>query len=105
MRSSVIYDYTCNCSLQYIGSTQLRLFRGVSQHRRVSFRTGIPLSKPDNSAIRDHCNSHNHQLEQSNFTVIDNCHNNSDLHILKSLHIHIDRPALNANQYAVSFNM
>ena len=81
-----------------------QLFRRVSQHRGVSFRIGIPLSKPDNSAIRDSCNSHNHQREQNNFTVIDHCHNNSSLHILEFLHTHIDRPALNANQYAVSLN-
>ena len=102
MSSSIIYKYTCDCSLQYIGSTQLQLFRRVSQHRGVSFRTGIPLSKPNNSAIRDHCNSNNHQIEPRSFTVLDHCHNRADLHILETLHIHMERPSLSSNQYAVN---
>ena len=105
MSSSLIYKYTCDCSLQYIGSTQLQLFRRVSQHRGVSFRTGIPLSKQDNSVIRDHCNSHNHQIELSSLAVLDHCHNRDDLHILETLHIHVQRPLLITNQYVVTVYM
>ena len=105
VRSSIIYKYTCNCSLQYIGSTQLQLFRRVSQHKGVSFRTGIPLSKPDQSAIRDHCNSHNHKFDENNFTIVDHCQYKTDLQILETLHIHTELPSLNGNQHATTLNM
>ena len=72
LRSSVIYKYTCDCCQQfYIGSTALQLFRRCALHRGVSFRTGDRLSRPDNSAIRDHCFKNDHPFKISNFNVID----------------------------------
>ena len=91
----------CDCSQQYIGSTKLQLFRRVSQHRGVSFRTGRPLAKPDNSAIRDHCNHLNHVFNAENFTVIDTCRNSHDLRILESLCIFSEHPSLKSDKCAI----
>ena len=72
VRSSVIYQYTCDCcQLSYIGSTALQLFRRCALHRGISFRTGTMLTRPDNSAIRDHCFNNEIPFKISHFNVID----------------------------------
>ena len=97
MSSSIIYEYTCNYSLQYIGSIQFQLFRRILQHRRVSLRTGRHHSKSDNSVIRNQCEQYDHPFNQDNFKTIDRSNNNSHLHILETLPIHTVRPSMNAD--------
>lgn len=105
MRSSVIYEYKCDCCQQsYIGSTTLQMFRRIAQHKGVSFRTGQQLSKPDNSSIRDHCFNKDHPLKTKNFSIIGNC-TSCDLRTLESIFIQKLKPTLNSNQSAVILNV
>ena len=106
VRSSLIYKYTCDCCQQsYIGSTSLQLFRRCAQHKGVSFRTGRLLTRPDNSAIRDHCFSLDHPFKTSNFNIIDSASQILDLRILESIHIINNRPEINNNQTATIVNV
>ena len=92
--------YKCDCYQQpYFGSTMLQMFVRVHKHKGTSFRTNRPLTKPELSAFRSHCNSHDHPFKSTNFSVIDKC-NTSDLRTLESLHIHKSRPHLNNYQTA-----
>ena len=55
MRSAVAYIYQCpKCGAQYVGSTNRNLSTRAAEHAGVSVRTGLPLSQPCQSHIRDH---------------------------------------------------
>ena len=101
MRSNVIYVYTCDCSQSYVGSTAVQLFVRCAQHRGVSYRTDLPLSKPVNSSIRDHCDSSHHPFNSKNFKILDSVSDHFDLRILESLHIHKIKPPINECNSAV----
>ena len=59
-RSSVVYLFSCaSCDASYIGSTKRSLHCRVEQHLGRSYRTGIWLSRPDPSLIRNHVGSCN----------------------------------------------
>ena len=105
MRSNIIYNYTCDCSQSYIGSTAVQLFVRTSQHRGVSFRTGQLLARPNSSSIRDHCERYNHQFKAKNFSILDYHSNTYTLRQLESLFIHSYRPELNECNFAVPLNI
>ena len=105
VRSSVIYRYGCDCCQQsYIGRTVLQLYRRCTQHRRISFRTETMLTRPDNSAIRDHCFNNDHYFKISHFNVIESTAQLLDLRIIDSIHIHRNNPEIN-NQTAATENI
>ena len=55
MRSAVAYIYQCpKCGAQYVGSTNRNLSTRAAEHAGVSVRTGLHLSQPCQSHIRDH---------------------------------------------------
>ena len=91
-RSPLIYKYTYKCS-KHTSSN----YRRTSQHKGVLFHTGSPPIKPGNSSIRN-CNSNNKPFDQNKCTVLDYCHNSTDLHILKTMYINIELPILISNQ-------
>ena len=66
----------------------------------VSHRTGRPLSKPPQSSIRAHSDTHDHRLKLSNFSALMSCHNSNDLGILESMFIHKLKSQLNDYQLA-----
>ena len=102
MRSNIIYSYTCDCCSQsYVGSTAVQLFVRSAQHRGVSFRTGLPLSNPVKSSIRDHCFNLDHPFNSKNFKIIDSALAPFDLRILESLHILKIKPPINECNSAV----
>ena len=106
LRSGVVYKYTCdNCQLSYIGSTVLQLYRRCAQHAGVSFRTNKPLTKPDHSTIRQHCNSNNHAFNNRNFSILSSDSNSHNLRILESLYISTYKPTLNSYLSSVPLNM
>ena len=106
MRSSVVYEYTCDCCQQsYIGSTSLQLFRRCAQHKGVSFRTNTVLTRPDNSAIRDHCYQLDHRFKLENFKIIDSAPYEKDLRILEALYIKTQKPSINSNQNSLMLNI
>ena len=55
MDSGVVYNYKCDCTQSYIGSTATNFYIRVCQHRGISFRTKEQLKTPTISSIREHC--------------------------------------------------
>jgi len=55
MCSNVVYLFTCPCcQARYVGSTSRWLRHRILEHKGKSVRTGLPLSNPSFSAIREH---------------------------------------------------
>ena len=53
----------------YIGKTSHHLFNRVSKHKVISFRSGLQLTTPPFSAIREHI--HNNLNEHQNYNISD----------------------------------
>ena len=71
MRGNVVYSYHCNqCSDSYYGETSRHLRTRIAEHRGLSYRTGVPLTSPPHSSIRDHAFSTGHDISTNNFKVI-----------------------------------
>ena len=101
MLSSVVYHFSCannNCaSGAYVGMTSRNLYKRVAEHAGRSFRTGVPLTQPPHSSIREHTSSNlcNSPININNFKIINSSSNPTDLRILESLHIFKLKPPLN----------
>ena len=105
-RSSVVYIFSCaSCDASYIGSTKRSLHCRVEQHLGRSYRTGVWLSRPDPSAIRNHVEGHNNTFSIKDFKVIGHGDNVHDLRLLESLHILKSKPSLNEHTSAVQLNV
>lgn len=95
-RSAVIYEFCCpSCEGSYIGSTYVRLFSRVCQHQGKSHRTGMRLSCPVASSIRDHSLACDTPYTIDNFKIIDQKHSNFNLRVLESLYIFKKKPSIN----------
>ena len=72
MTSGVIYEFNCpRCDLgKYVGSTRRLLKVRVDSHRGVSYRTGIKLSNPEYSSIREHIKKCKYNIDYKNFKII-----------------------------------
>ena len=102
--SSVVYQYTCgSCNATYVGKTLRNLSIRTDEHKGVSFRTKLRLSKPVHSSIREHSETCDHLILNQNFTILDYATNDFDLCILESIWIWKLRPQL--NEYGSSFNV
>ena len=96
LRSSVVYLFTCpQCALRYVGSTSRWLKHRSLEHRGLSIRTGLPLTKPSFSAIREHSLSEDHPYTSQDYTILSQNSNRLDLLISESLYIDRMRPTLN----------
>ena len=98
LRSSVVYKYSCvhsECTSAYFGSTVRKLSTRVAEHRGVSVRTGQPLTKPPQSAIRSHCDILNHDFTPDQFSIVASDNSPISLRILESLYILNEKPDLN----------
>ena len=96
LRSSVIYLFTCpQCALRYVGSTSRWLKHRTLEHRGLSFRTGLPLTTPPFSAIREHSLNKDHPYTSQDFTILGQTSDRLDLLISESLYIEKMRPQLN----------
>ena len=95
--SSVVYQFTCSkCNLEYIGSSIKNLSLRVDQHRAVSSRTAVPLVRPLNSAIREHCESVcNMAVDKNSFRILTSSRSELELRILESMIIRLKKPSLN----------
>ena len=103
LRSSVIYKYSCgNCNATYIGKTLRNLSIRTDEHKGISFRTKLRLSKPMLSAIREHAEQYDHLIQTNNFTILDHARNDYELCILESLWIWKLRPTLNEHNSSVN---
>jgi hypothetical protein len=94
LRSSLIYLFKCaSCNAAYVGQTGLQLKMRIAKHRGVSFRTDLPLSSPEHSAIRDHGDTH--PFSSSDFSILRHSSSLLDRRILESLYIKTHSPSLN----------
>ena len=95
--SRIVYGYNCsNCQLAYVGSTKNTLVSRVLAHKGVSIRTGLPLSSPSFSAIRNHLNEGcNHHILIEDFKILYRGRTESDIRIAESMFIKKLRPELN----------
>ena len=105
LRSCIIYNYSCSaCSASYLGSTQRALYMREAEHLGISYRTGLPLTKPLQSAIRSHsvqCAA----LERKNFNIVGSEKNVLKLRILESLQISRNKPILNMTESAFALQI
>ena len=68
------------------------------EHRGVSLRTGLPLKRPLQSAIRNHaasCGGMHGDVLLDDFKLLGGSRNIVDLRIIESLFIHTKSPNLN----------
>ena len=103
LKSNVIYKYTCpRCDHgTYVGCTKRLLKVRIDSHRGVSFRTGSRLTSPEQSNIRNHSKNCKTYIDDKDFTIIGQVHNENDLTILESIMIKKLVPSLNAHSSSV----
>ncbi|KAF7677257.1 hypothetical protein TCON_2655 [Astathelohania contejeani] len=101
--SSIIYSYTCSsCNARYIGSSIRNYKIRILEHKGVSYRTGLPLSKPSFSEVRNHSLSEDHPFSESSFKILDKSSGGPcDLRLMESLYIKDLHPSLNNNVSSV----
>ena len=81
---------------QYVSYTVRSLATRTAEHADVSVRTGLPLSQPHQSHIREHLfDCGGPQICLDHFDVIGTCNSSNELRLLQSLHIHKIKPKLN----------
>jgi hypothetical protein len=107
MQSSLVYKYCCaRCASCYVGSTVRNLYMRVAEHAGKSYRTGVRLSRPPLSAIRDHAEADcDERVTDDSFTILGTASNSVELRILESLYILKLKPCLNDNSSAFSLNL
>ena len=67
-----IYKFTCDSYREsYIGSTRKQAKIRFCQHLAISPRSDNPVTVPQHSAPRDHCDSNSHPFKFNNSTIID----------------------------------
>jgi len=94
--SNVVYLFTCpSCQARYVGSTSRWLRHRIYEHKGKSFRTGLPLSKPSFSAIREHSLEHSHPFSNKDFNILSSHSSRQDLITSESLLIKKMKPELN----------
>ena len=70
MQSSLVYKYSCvHCTSEYVGMTTRTLGVRADEHAGVSFRTGVPLTRPPHSAVREHLESCPASYDINNFKI------------------------------------
>jgi len=101
--SNVVYLFTCpSCQARYVGSTSRWLRHRIAEHKGKSFRTGLPLSKPSFSAIREHSLQHSHPFSNTDFHILTSLSSRQDLIISESLFIQKMSPELNNTSTATT---
>ena len=64
--------------------------------REFSFRSGVPLTSPPHSVVRDHSELCSTNVDINNFKVLATSSNEINVKILESLHILKSKPGLNS---------
>ena len=99
MLSSVIYEFCCSqCESGYVGMTSRNLYMRIAEHEGKSYRTGVPLSHPLHSSIREHTVSCDSRIRRSDFKILASASCSLELKILESLYILKTKPKLNNMQ-------
>ena len=94
VRSSVVYEYRCNCNDTYIGKTERHLCFSLCTCRYFLLHRQA-LTSPSHSAIRDHCLAAGHVFHSNNFSILNTNKNPFELCILESILIKKHNPSLN----------
>ena len=68
----------------------------ADEHAGVSFNTGVPLTRPPHSAVREHLESCPTSYDINNFKILASAAQESDPRILESLYIAKLKPSLNS---------
>ena len=103
LSSNVVYLFQCSrCPSRYVGSTTRWLSHRILEHKGKSSRTGVMLSKPSFSAIREHSLEHDHHFTSEDFDILSSHSNRLDLIISESLHIQKMQPDLNNHTTATT---
>ena len=107
MQSSLVYKYCCaRCASCYVGSTVRNLYMRVAEHAGKSYRTGVRLSHPPHSAVRDHAEADcDERVSEDSFTILGTAKNSQDLRLLESLYIFKLKPSLNDYPSAIPLNI
>ena len=104
--SKVVYDYMCPiCNDRYIGSTARNLLIRIAEHKGFSYRSGMQLTNPSASMIRDHSRKKDHLIKEDSFKILFRANNVSDLRIAETLSIIEHKPSLNSNDMAIKLNV
>ena len=99
--SNVVYKYHCpDCMSRYIGSTSRNLKIRISEHKGVSYRTDMNITKPSFSRIREHAIECKHPIREQGFVIKYRARNITDLRIAESLSIMKEKPELNSTELA-----
>ena len=102
LRSNIVYKFNCSsCNAGYIGSSIRNLKIRVCEHKGVSCRSLLPLSKPSFSEIREHSFALGHSFNLDNFEVLLTSSDITSLRLAESLFIHDYKPSLNNNEAAM----
>lgn len=97
--SSVVYKFNCSiCNSAYIGQTKRHLATRIAEHRGLSVRTALPLSRPPFSAVRDHSEASGHPLSHSDFSVLFSSTDDSARLVAESLLTHSLKPNLGTHE-------
>ena len=95
--SNITYLFKCSyCDVRYLGSTSRWFKHRYLEHRGLSLRTGMPLSKPSFSAVRLHSTEDDHRFTEHNFEIFTFSSDRLDLVISESLLIQRMKPELNS---------
>ena len=102
MTSNVIYRFNCpRCDLgTYVGSTRRLLKVRIDSHKGISYRTGVKLTNPEFSNIRDHTTKCKHEINYKDFEIIGKASNDHLLAVMESLFIKQIVPHLNTQTSA-----
>ena len=95
LQSSVVYEYKCSrCNATYIGQTKRQLTVRIAEHQGKSYRTGLPISKPSFSAIRNCCEASGHKINKNDFSVLFAANDDTTRLLAESLLIRDRQPTL-----------
>ena len=96
LTSNAVYLFSCPCcNARYVGSSTRWIQHRICDHKGISCRTFLPLSKPSFSAIREHSHNSDHPFTDSSFEILTVSSTKTDLLILESLYINKLKPSLN----------
>ena len=83
LQSSLVYKYSCvHCTSEHVGMTTRIIVTRITEHAGVSFRSGVPLTSPPNSAVRDHLELCSTNVDINKFKVLATSSSKIDLKIL-----------------------
>ena len=100
--SNIVYKFNCSsCNAGYIGSSIRNLKIRVCEHKGISCRSLLPLSRPSCSEIREHSIALGHIFNLDDFEVLLTSNDVMSLRLAESLFIHDYKPSLNSYESAM----